>query len=473
MKLNNIVISLAALLSTSGAISLREPRDESPQVVSLGLQRKAVSDPIAHDRNRHRLRRRDKTATATIDNAETLYYLNLTLGTPEQHFRLHVDTGSSDLWVNQADSSLCQQHSAPCDISGTYSANDSSTYKYVNSLFNISYADGSGALGDYATDTLRVAAQTFDDFQFGIGYQSSSQEGVLGVGYVVIEAQTQGTNGRTYENLPARMVKDGIINSNAYSLYLDDLEASTGQVLFGGVDRAQYHGDLVTLPIQKEDGLFAEFLVTLTSVVNDGDTLGDNSGSLALAALLDSGTSLTYLPNAMVSILYDEIGAIYDSSSGSAAVPCALANEDFNMTFIFSNSVSIDVPIAEMVLNPADIFGDQQQAGGSNQEQVCLFGVAPGGGDSVILGDTFLRSAYVVYDLDNNEISLAQSRFNVTETDIAEIGVGSDAVPAAASASSNVVATAGSTPAVTVTTDSTGNGNDRSEERRVGKECRN
>lgn len=54
------------------------------------------------------------------------------------------------------------------------SANESSTYEYVNSDFNISYADGSGAAGDYAIDTIDFGGELIAGLQFGIGYASSS-----------------------------------------------------------------------------------------------------------------------------------------------------------------------------------------------------------------------------------------------------------------------------------------------------------
>ena len=55
-----------------------------------------------------------------------------------------------------------------------------------------------------------------------------------------------------------------------------------------------------------------------------------------------------------------------------------------------------------------------------------------------MLGDTFLRSAYVVYDLDNNEISLAQTDFNSASDNIVEITNGTNGVPGATSVSNPV-----------------------------------
>jgi hypothetical protein len=47
------------------------------------------------------------------------------------------------------------------------------------------------------------------------------------------------------------------------------------------------------------------------------------------------------------------------------------------------------------------------------------------------MGDSFMRGAYIVYDLANNEISLANTNYDGGDDDILEIGTGSDAVPGA------------------------------------------
>ena len=69
---------------------------------------------------------------------------------------LQIDTGSSDIWVEVAGSQLCEERANPCSTTGTYNSAASSTYKYVNSLFEIQYGDGSQAAGDYATETFNI-----------------------------------------------------------------------------------------------------------------------------------------------------------------------------------------------------------------------------------------------------------------------------------------------------------------------------
>ncbi|CAN9357007.1 unnamed protein product [Alternaria sp. RS040] len=403
---------LAAQLASSAAAVRLAPR-ENPRVVRLDTQRRNIVNPVAHDQ----LRRRQNVVQETLDNLETLYFANASLGTPEQNFRLHIDTGSSDLWVNSVNSNLCSQGGNQCGQSGTYNANDSSTYNYVNGAFNISYVDGSGASGDYATDTFRLGGQTIKDLQFGIGYVSSSPEGILGIGYTINEVAVGRAGLDPYPNLPQKLKDDGTINSNAYSLWLNDLDASTGSILFGGVDTDKYQGELQTLPIIPERGQYAEFIIALTGMGRDGKngSIFENSN---VPVLLDSGSSLMYLPDNVASSLYQTFDAQYDASNGAAIVDCDLANQQGSLEFNFSG-VQISVPLNELVIVAAVSRG----------RPVCILGIGPAGQSVAVLGDTFLRSAYVVYDLENNEISLAQTNFNATSENIQEIREGSDGVP--------------------------------------------
>lgn len=359
------------------------------------------------------------------------------MGTPAQNFRLQLDTGSSDLWVNTPSSTLCNDTGSPCSFAGTYEANSSSTYEYIASDFNISYADGSGAGGDYVSDTFTIGTTTLDRLQFGIGYTSSSHQGVLGIGYQLNEVQVGRAGKAVYNNLPAQMVADGLIQSNAFSLWLNDLDAGTGSILFGGVDSAQYHGSLESLPVQKIEGEFIEFLITLTEVMLGSTAIAENQ---ALAVLLDSGSSLTYLPNAMAEAIYELVGAQFNSQEGAAYVPCSLAGNSTTLNFTFSTPV-ISVAASELVIDVSGPNGEQLTF--SDGTPACLFGIAPAGSSTSVLGDTFIRSAYIVFDLDNNEISIAQTNFNSTGTNVQEIGTGATAVPDATLVGNAVAATAG------------------------------
>jgi len=412
-----LAVAASSILGAD-ALQLAQPRDAAPRVVQHDIQRRHVDNPLARDR--YRMRKRDNTVSVGLENEETLYFMNVSIGTPAQDLKLHIDTGSSDLWVNVPNSQLCSGQGDPCADSGTYDANSSSTYSYINSQFNITYVDGSGSFGDYASDVVSFGGVTLRDQQFGIGYSSSSQEGILGIGYPINEVAVAYNGGRTYANVPQHLMQTGQINSNAYSLWLNDLDASMGSILFGGVNTDKFNGQLQTVPIIPEQGVYAEFIIALTGVGVNGSE-GSLVSNLASPALLDSGSSLMYLPDNVAQDVFNAVGAQYDERQGAAFVDCDLANSDMTIDFTFS-SPTIRVGMDELVI----------VAGVDRGQPICILGIAPAGGSTPVLGDTFLRSAYVVYDITSNEISLAQTNFNSTSTDnVLEIHNGTNPVPSA------------------------------------------
>lgn len=426
MRITFALASLSAAVSLTFAqsTSTAEEVRSQPRVVQHDIQRRPMQDPFLRDRRRL-LARQSKTVTDALLNEETLYFMSVSIGTPAQSLRLHLDTGSSDLWVNTPDSTLCSGRNQPCQSSGTYSANDSSTYSYLNSLFNITYVDGSGSAGDYAADTVSFGGANLTGQEFGIGYQSSSPEGILGIGYPLNEAVVQYTDGRTYVNVPQHLVQSGYINTNAYSLWLNDLDATQGQILFGGINTAKFNSPLVTLPMIKTFGVYSEFVIALTGLGFNGNA-GSLASNQALGVLLDSGSSLTYLPNSLAQAVYDTLGVSYYQQEGYAPIDCSRSTSSDSIDFTFS-AVTISVDLSELVI----------VAGVSRGEEVCVVGIVPSEGSQPVLGDTFLRSAYVVYDLQNNQISLAQTNFNSSSDNVVEITSGTS-IPSATLATNAV-----------------------------------
>ncbi|KAM3560281.1 hypothetical protein MY1884_003029 [Beauveria asiatica] len=420
MRWHTISVTILSLLEWKSNRELTRPRRQGDtRVVHLSLQRSKVQDPVARDRQR--IMRRSRTVQAELDNLRTLYFFNASLGNPPQELRLHLDTGSSDLWVNTA-------------------ANSSSTYEYINSRFNISYVDGSSAQGDYATDSFRFGDIGIDDFQFGIGYKSSSQQGILGIGYPENEVQVARSGERPYENLPTRLLADKHIGTNAYSIWLDDINSTTGSLLFGGVDRSQYRGNLVTLPVQKVGSSYREFFITMTGLDAGSKSIAND---MALAVLLDTGSSLTYLPNDLATSVYQAVNATWFEPSQLAIIPCDKALRDDTITFHFSKPASISVQLRELVLPVVSANGRSPKL--EDGRRACLFGIFPSGKGARVLGDTFLRSAYVVYDIANNQVSLAQSNFDAkpSGSNVVEIGAGKNQLPDATVAPTPVAAMSG------------------------------
>jgi hypothetical protein len=100
----------------------------------------------------------------TSAQQDSIYLLNLTLGTPAQNFTLALDTGSSDLWVIGGSK----------EADNVYDSSASSSFKSLDTGYNATYADGTTALGTYATDTLVLGDATIKNFQFVVANQTSS-----------------------------------------------------------------------------------------------------------------------------------------------------------------------------------------------------------------------------------------------------------------------------------------------------------
>lgn len=98
----------------------------------------------------------------------------------------------------------------------------SSTFDVVGkSLFNISYVDGTHSDGDYFSDVFSIGGSSVSNLTMGLGSDTDIPYGLVGIGYKADEASL--ASGVTYDNLPIVMLKEGVINTIAYSLWLNDL----------------------------------------------------------------------------------------------------------------------------------------------------------------------------------------------------------------------------------------------------------
>jgi hypothetical protein len=387
------------------------------------------------------------TATSVVVNNITGggYYIDVEVGTPGQKQTMVLDTGSSDAWIVDVDADLCSDRSLQrtygdsCSL--TYDRTQSSTYKMaVRNGFSIQYLDESEASGDYIYDNFKIADVTIKGLQIGLADTVVMGTGVLGIGFPANEAAVE-----EYPNIIDQLADQGLINSRAYSLYLNDRRSSSGTILFGGIDTDKFIGDLKVLPILKGSGSnYTHFAVRMTSITtdNDGTTTTALQSSSGIAAILDSGTTLSYVPDDISVELVKALNAYTDYvSTGLTFIDCGLLTSDLTITFGFgtgSTTATIVVPVTEMILDMLQglerYFPDDLPF-----DDVCLFGIQSADSfgtlaTTALLGDTFLRSAYVVYDLDHKEIGMAQSNLNSTETKITELSSAGSVLPAATGA---------------------------------------
>ncbi|KAF2664525.1 acid protease [Microthyrium microscopicum] len=394
-----------------------------------------------------RLRKRASSAQATLYNSQgaLLYLVNSTVGTPGQNIGLQLDTGSSDIWVPWAKSTVCTAKGSVCS-SGSFDETKSSTFvEYAAGEFQIGYVDGTKIQGDYVNDTFSIAGASIKNMTMGLAKKSSSPnssgsspfQGIVGVGFDNGEALYSQSQGQTYPNIISQMVAQNVISVRAYSLWLNDLSATQGNILFGGVDDAKFNGNLVVLPLQvdSDSGIIDTFTVTFSGLEIDGNG-GKTVYSVNSTApvILDSGTSLTYLPDDIANAIIGGVGVINSQNYGYI-VDCNVGNTAgiFKFKFGNANGPVIAAKISQFVIpfDPSLGAAPKFKSGAT----ACQWGILPSGEDPNLFGDTFLRSAYVVYNLDANTVALAETNFNVKDTNIKQI-TASDAIPGATSTAS-------------------------------------
>lgn len=481
-----VTAALLALASTTAA-----------DVVRLPVARSSLAS--VRRRSPHLSKRATLTESLINNITEGGYYATVSVGTPGQSMSMVLDTGSSDAWVVADDANLCTSQKLQEEYDETCGAtckipsplvtgkplpppgsptmrnsgfadlppvdpSKSSTYKDLGSVFEIEYVDGSTASGAYFTDDFSIGGKTVKNLQMALANETVVGTGILGIGFELNEAAEQ-----LYPNLIVDLVNQSIVSVMAYSLYLNDYYSSTGSILFGGVDTDKFIGNLVTVPIlpDAQSHNYSSFTVGLTGLSfasSNGTTYNQSltSESGSIDSVLDSGTTLTYLPDTIADALFEAVGAYQYTSDGSsiALVDCSL-NVDF--TFRINNTAVISVPADELVI---DAFTQEQVPSEVPFKSTCLFGLqnigdtsddsGGGGGGSgssssqdstnyAILGDTFLRSAYVVYDLDNLQIGLAQANLNSTSSNVQDLKAGLSSLPAFSGVASQTAAASSGT----------------------------
>lgn len=437
MRFNSAVASALLVVGTNA------------QYINIPLQRHSA-DSTTGMMNKRQI----ANGSLTLTDQGSSYVANISFGTPGQSVQLILDTGSPLTWVNSQNVSTFTPGSAPTSAEESAGAQICAQFQCLNpadsssltvpsnsTIFDIQYVDGTESIGEIVQDTMTFEGLTDTTFEFGLveyfyspGGVSSALSGILGLSppnpvgnFNNLSAALTASSATSYftpQTILQQLQNEGAINSVAFSLYLSD--SSNGQLTLGGVDSSRYTGPLTVLPIETDPSSQGEsFYVTLNSVGFGGQT--SNEASVNQLVVLDSGTTSMYLPYQAVEQLADSLNGYfiqYDSSSGLLAIPCSTST---TIDFYFSNSAVIRVPTSEILesqLTPAQA----RRSGIKTNSDICvlsLFGTAES--DSYLLGDSFLRSAYVVYDTAQGEIAIAQAAYdqtsNITAIEAGEFGI--------------------------------------------------
>ncbi|KAL7623686.1 hypothetical protein AAE478_005238 [Parahypoxylon ruwenzoriense] len=318
--------------------------------------------------------------------------------TPGQSVSLILDTGSYTLLVNPD----CTQAADPnaCRTYGYYDTMQSSTARGPDGWFAGQF--GTGYMeGVWYNDMVYVGLDNLPLANSRVGVSKWSQyiwAGVLGVSYG--HAWNTG-----YQTLLDLLVNEHYIEVPIFSLGVGyQGGGSPSDIIFGGVDRKKFRGYLEPLEIYpyldeqlKKFGQVG-YRVNLTSMgitpPGQNETILTDS-KFERNVLIDSGSTYTYLSAELVGAIARALYA-YKDEHGVWRVPCESRNLDGSVNFGF-NFWNIVIRV-----NYADFIVDF--------DTYCALGVQPvdNGDDSWVLGTSFIRAAYLVFDQQNNAVWIAQ-----------------------------------------------------------------
>ncbi len=228
------------------------------------------------------------------------YYIDITLGSDKQAFRVVPDTGSSNLWVPSKE---CKWSQISCKLHQRYDHESSKTYVANGTVFKIQYGSGA-AQGFFSTDGLSIAgldvkAQSFAEVtdEPGIAFLAAKFDGIMGLAFDTISVERATP---VWYNL----VSQGLVTDQVFAFYLSTTSGSDGELVFGGVDADHYTGAFECVPLTNET--YWEF--KLDDVQISGKSAGYcQDGCHAIA---DSGTSLLAGPVKVVAEINKLIGAV-------------------------------------------------------------------------------------------------------------------------------------------------------------------
>lgn len=323
------------------------------------------------------------TVALNQDGVDYSYFSTVNIGTPGQPVWMMLDTGGANTWVFGADCTA-----EPCQMHNTFGDNSSSTVKETSDTFQVGYGSGQVS-GNLVTDHLTIANINVE-MTFGLATKATDDfrdypiDGILGLG------RSKDTSMGERPAFMDLVQKQEDLKSNIVGFHLSrnsDGEKD-GTVTFGGVDKTKFKGDI---SYTKVAGSSIHWSIPL----DDASVNGNACGFKDKFAIIDTGTSYSLIPPKDAEALHALIPGSKKLSGENYMVPC---DSDAAVQFSFSG--------VGYLVSPKDYVGSELQSG---EGCVSTFiAQAVFGDDLMILGDTFLKNVYSIFDYDNDRIGFAQ-----------------------------------------------------------------
>jgi len=342
------------------------------------------------------------------------YFGEINIGTPPKPFRVVFDTGSFILWVPDV---ACGGFA--CETHSRFAIHESTTGQVLNvqkdvvKLSYIKYGTGS-MVGVKVTDTVNIgnlavgkAGILVATIENGAVFRVSPFDGVLG--FSRRDKVEKGVNGEdVHFNFLKNAKKSGAVKSAVISFMLSSKGKTDGNAVavIGGVDKRLFTGPITYFPVLKRT--MGNWALKLT-YLRVGDSKVNHCGKKGCLAIIDTGTSLLVGPGPVVDGVKKQMGVQPDCSNlktapavhfgfGDDKPAMTLTAEDLSLQIESYSQVSCKTALASSGSRIPDAFPHHD------------------GMPVLIMGDSFLRHWYAVFDNDdeaNPRIGFAKPNLKV------------------------------------------------------------
>lgn len=347
--------------------------------------------------------------------------IDTTVGTPPQSFSVMPDTGSPFLWVPSASSPAC----TPNCPSPVWNPNASSTAVDIDAIFNVSYGltPDNIMLGEFYNDTVRFGGIQIPQHPIALAdvidtIYDSQTWGIMGLGSNLANRQVNAST------IPwDYLYQLGYIKKRLFSVWLNHIDAKEGTIVFGGVEKSKAKGKLRSSPLTSVVSTphgddFFEWSINLTALSRRDEKTGDEEALVnsTYNTIFDTGSPNMYVPQD----LYDTVAAPLNVSirtyRNTSYVRCSLRKSSQSLRFDFAGKEGVQGPTIRVpygeIIYPFGMPANLGEVRSEDGTELCYLGILSNGGAPLfILGTTFIRSAYVVYDADSLELRIAQSKW--------------------------------------------------------------
>jgi hypothetical protein len=276
-----------------------------------------------------------------------------------------------------------------------------STGRSTGGTISVSYGSGSFSGTEY-TDRVAFGGLTVSSQSIGAASSASGftgVDGIIGFGPVDLTTDTV-SNADTVPTFMDNLYAQGTISSEVLGVYFkpeagsDDNDAN-GELTLGGVDSSKYTGALTYFPTLQSGAASSYWGISIASF-----TYGSTVLASSATGIVDTGTTLIYIPTSAYNRFLSAAGGQTDSSSGLAAFTTK-PTANFNIKF---GSTTYTLTPAQYL-----IPSSQYQSFGVSSGKYYAW-VTDGGSSGVntIIGQKFLENYYSVYDTTNQRIGFAK-----------------------------------------------------------------